>query len=251
MTQQESAQYAEKGKGNGKSRNIFARTAAALTPLATIATAIATIMTSAVAILGVVVHSKNAELHQASTIASSQAKQIKNQTRQIQQLEQAPSVTATTGQSATAGSNPGGPVTNVPRYLSDQTPTVNSGELSTGQQVIANEPYVHSLLFDCDAGVNGTPDEAFDVAGYSTLTAEVGVPDNMPNATGVLATVTFSNEAGQQVGQPVQVSLGHPVSVALPIKGVTQLGMTCDGRSRQTNQPVDGFQVAMGNAGIS
>jgi hypothetical protein len=73
----------------------------------------------------------------------------------------------------------------------------------------------------------------------------------MQGATDMIATITFTNESGQQVGQPVRVWLGHPVNVTLDIKGVTQLGMTCAGVNRQTNQDSSDFQVALGNAAVS
>jgi hypothetical protein len=122
--------------------------------------------------------------------------------------------------------------------------------VNSGQQVIAAKSYPDTVTWGC--GDSSAPNEAYDVAGNSVFTAEVGIPDNTQYVTGVVATVTFSNESGQQIGQPVQVSLGHPASVRLNIKGVTQLGMTCTGRNRQTSQPTDTtFSVALGNGGVS
>ena len=137
------------------------------------------------------------------------------------------------------------------KYLSDLTPTVDNGNLFTGQQVITAQPYPKSILFACNGGSGNQPEEAYDVAGNSTFTAEAGIPDNMQNATDVIATITFSNESGQQIGTPVQVSLGHPIKVKLSIGGVTQLGMTCAGRHASTSQAVYDFQVALGNSGVS
>lgn len=61
--------------------------------------------------------------------------------------------------------------------------------------------------------------------------------------------MTFSNESGQQIGKPVEVSLGHPVKLSLPIGGVTQLGLTCNGRDRRTSEVANGFKVTLGDAG--
>ena len=137
-------------------------------------------------------------------------------------------------------------------YLSDLTATVDDAGLSTGQVVITARPYTSSISFACDGGGGaGRPDEAYDVAGSSTFTAEVGIADNMQNATDVIATVTFSNESGQLLGKPVQVSLGHPAKLTLSIGNVTQLGLTCSGRNAQTDQTASAFQVTLGNASVS
>jgi hypothetical protein len=214
-----------------------------MTSVAGIATAIATITTSASAVLGVVVHHQATQLHQANTQVSEQAKTIQQLHGQVH--------TASTP-APSAGSTPA--VGNAARYLSNLTPTINNMGVQTGQQVISTQPYPNSISFACAGteGLNGQPDEAYDVAGSSTFTAEVGLADNTYGVTSVIATLTFSNEAGQQLSKPVEVSLGHPVQVTLNVTGVTQLGLSCVGRDAHTNQAAAAsFSVALGNAGIS
>jgi len=230
-----------------KEGGILKRVGGGLTSLAGIATAVATITTSTAAVLGVVVHSKTTQLQQAQAQVSSQAKQIQHQAIQVHQLQQAAGTPTASPQTT-----PTDGVTGVLHYLSNKTPTVGNANPGVGQVVIAAKPYVNSISFDCNGDeYGGAPDVAFDVAGSTTFTTEVGIPDDTPDVTGFIATITFSNESGQQIGQPIQVSLGHPVSAALNITGVTQLGMTCVGRDRQTNNAVSGFQVGLGDAGVS
>jgi hypothetical protein len=218
----------------------LSRAAAGMTSVAGIATAIATITTSASAVLGVVVNHQATQLHRVNTQASRQAQTIQQLQDQVHASSSAPS----------AGRTPA--VGDAARYLSNLTPTVDDAIVQQGQQVIAAQPYANSISFGCDGPQgNGQPDEAYDVAGSSTFTAEVGIADNTQSVTSVIATVTFSNESGQQLGKPVQVSLGHPVPVTLNITGVTQLGMTCVGLEAHTNQVANGFDVVMGNAGVS
>jgi hypothetical protein len=233
----------------GEREGILARMARRLTSIAGITAAIATITTSAAAVLGVVVHTKTTQLHQAHALASSQAQQIHQQARQLQHLQQSPPPTPTPSTAATPGTS--AQVTNVAHYLSNETPTVDDDNLNSGQEVISAKPYPNSIEFACNGASSDGPGEAFDVAGSTTFTAEVGIPDDSEDVTGVLATVTFSNEAGQQIGQQIRVSLGHPVPVRLNVSGVTQLGMTCNGVHQQTNQLADGFDVALGNGGVS
>ena len=225
---------------------VLSRMAAAMTSVAGITTALTTIMTSVAAVLGLVVHHQSAQLQQAHAVVSQQARQIRQLTASNTAASKAPA-------SPGAASSPGpASVANVGHYLSDLTATVDDGGLSTGQVVIVARPYPNSISFDCDGGGGaGRPDEAYDVAGSSTFTAEVGIADNMQNATNVIATVTFTNESGQLLGKPVQVSLGHPVKLQLSIGSVTQLGMTCNGRDAQTDQVANAFQVALGDASVS
>jgi cell division protein FtsL len=261
VTQQEENRASrEARKEDEQPKGFLRRLAAALTSLSAIATAIATIATSGVAILGVIVHNKSTELSHARTVTSSQAQQIHHQSQRIsalnQQVASAQAAASAASASASAPSPSAAPSAapsaqfgNIATYLSDQNPIADNAELGTGEQVIKTVPYPHSISFDCSSG--GTPGEAFNVAGSSTLSGEIGIPDDSPNATGVIATVIFTDEANRQVGKPVQVSLGHPVRISMPIQGVIQLGMTCTGRDQGTNEQANGFQVAIGDAGVS
>lgn len=225
---------------------LLSRISAGLTSFAGLTTAVATIMTSATAILGVVVHHQATQLQQAHAQVSQQAQQI---TRLRTQASTAAS--RRTGQGAPAAPAPAASSSPL-HYFSNMNPTVDNTDVQDGQQVIAATPYVNTITFGCDGAQSGQPDEAYDVAGSSTFTAEVGIPDNMQGATDAIATITFSNESEQQIGKTVQVWLGHPASVSMDVTGVTQLGITCDARDRRTNQQQDGyFAVSLGNAGIS
>jgi hypothetical protein len=230
-------------KRDGARGGVLSRIAAGMASMAGIATAVATITTSAAAVLGVVVQHKDTQLHQVNAQASRQA-------QTIQQLQGQVHAATASSPSPSASSTPA--VGNAARYLSNLTPTIGNSSYNDSQQVISAQPYPNSVSFSCDGPQgNGQPDMAYDVAGSSTLTAEVGIADDTQSVTGVIATVTFTNEAGQQLGKPVQVSLGHPVPVTLNITGVTQLGMACVGRDAHTSQVANGFNVALGNAGIS
>lgn len=225
------------------SKGILGRISSGMTSVAGITAAVATITTSAAAVLGVVVH------HQAAQLQHAHA-QVSQQAQQITALQSRPTPTPSAAPSA-AGSASGAELSSVAHYLSNLNATVDDADLNTGQVVIGAKPYVNSISFDCQGADGDQPDEAYDVAGSSTFTAEVGIADDMTGATDVIATVTFTDESGQQIGKPVQVSLGHPVQVSLNISGVTQLGMTCNGRDQRSSQVANGFQVALGSAGVS
>jgi hypothetical protein len=225
----------------------LSRIAGTMSSVAGIATAIATIMTSLTAVFGFVIHHQTTQLQQANQQVSRQAHQI-----QALQSSQAAQRAVTSTPSTTASPDPSPGLGSVADNLSNLSPTVDNQSVESDQQVIAAVPYPNSIAFGCNGSQGGQPDEAYDVAGHTVFTAEVGLADNTQNVTGVIATVVFSNEAGQVIGKGVQVSLGHPKKVTLDISGITQLGMTCDGRTAQTGQTAPyQFNVVLGDATIS
>jgi hypothetical protein len=227
----------------GHRGGLFGWMGSALKSVAGIMTALAAIATAAATILGFKVHDQTTQLAQVRVIVSQQAQQIHHLSHRG-----APSPAASAAGGGTGGN---GTLAAGGRYLGDLSPTVDNAGVSTGQQVISAKQYTKSVLFDCEGGNGDQPDVAYDVAGSSAFTAVVGIPDNMTNATDVTATVTITNEADQRLGHSVQVSLGHPATVRLPINGVTQLGITCVGRDVRTGQQTTGFQVAIGNPRVS
>ena len=234
-----------------KRRGFFARLTSGLTSLAGFMTALATIMTSASAILGLVVHHQSQQLQQAHAQVSHQAQQITQLQHKVTTSTSTPRTTTTPTPAATPSSGPGAQVTGQGNYLSSLNPTVDNAGYDNGAQVMSAKSYPNSVELSCSGGSASQPGIAYNVAGNTTFTAEIGIPDNMSNATDVTATITFSDESGQQVGKPVQVSLGHPASVSLNIKGITQLGMTCNGVDDANNQSTSGFDVALGSAAVS
>ena len=56
------------------------------------------------------------------------------------------------------------------------------------------------------------------VAGYKTLAATFGIPNNAADAAGNSATIKVYKD-GTELGQPVTVALDHPQRVSLPLQG--------------------------------
>jgi hypothetical protein len=231
---------------NGRRRGVGSRLGRAFKSFAGFMTAVAAIATATATILGLMVSHQSTQLAQIRVTVSQQAQQIH---RMKAATLPAPSPTATGN--ASQGGQGGHVLASGGRFLSDLAPTVDNAYSSTGQQVIVAKSYPDTVSFDCNGPSGDQPDEAYDVAGSTSFTAVVGIPDNTQYVTDVIATVTFSNEADQRIGKPVQVSLGHPARVTLDTAGVTQLGVTCTGHNAGTGQSASGFQVALGNAHVS
>lgn len=229
----------QKGPGKGRLGTAVKSFGGFMTALAAIATAVATI-------LGLVVHHQSAQLADIRVTVSQQA-------QQIHQLKVSTSPQPAATPTGNGGTQTGPSPAQLPsgsHYISDLTATVNNSVADHGQAVMIAKPYPNSVSFYCEGPDGDQPDVAYDVAGSTTFTSVIGIPDNMSGATNVIATVTFTDQAGQRVGKPFQVSLGHTVTVNLNISGVAQLGMTCIGRDARTDQTETSFQVAMGDAHI-
>lgn len=207
--------------------------------------AVTSLLTASTAFLGYfTVHQSTQLKHQGQTIAAqrSQISQLKQSLQATPSAPHSPPPSASSSDSINGGAGPAGGV-----YLSALSPTVNGA--NTGPQTIKNLSYTNSVSFDCP-GSPSTPYVAYDVSGYHTFTALVGLADNTQNAIGDEGTVTFTDQNNRQLGKAVTVALGSPARVTLNIVGVTQLGATCVGRNVATQSWVD-IPVVLGNAAVS
>ncbi len=209
------------------------------TPASGILASVATIVAAVASVLAA---HQTARVDQLTIVVHQQQLQIRRaqQTTPTQQPGGAP---------ATSGATGGASLQNG-AYLSALQPTVDNGDLSTGSQVMSAKPYPDSVTFLCLPASGGQPTEAFDVAGHTLFTAVVGIPDDTSNVTGVDETVTFANQSGSRLMNPVTVSLGRPATVRLNITGVTQLAISCTGINTQTQQSANDNAVTLGNAEI-
>jgi hypothetical protein len=204
---------------------------------------LASVATIVAAVASVLAAHQTARVDQLTIVVRQQQAQIKR-AQLSTRSEQHGGTTATSGDT-------GGASLQGSDYLSALQPTVDNGDLGAGSQVMSAKPYPDSVTFNCLPASGGQPAEAFDVAGHTLFTAVVGIPDDTSDVTGVDETVTFSNQSGTRLMNPVTVSLGHPATVTLNITGVTQLAVTCTGINTQTQQSTNGNPITLGNAQIS
>ncbi|HET8659202.1 MAG TPA: hypothetical protein VFM55_09415 [Micromonosporaceae bacterium] len=89
----------------------------------------------------------------------------------------------------------------------------------------------------------------WNVAGYQTFTATLGIADDTSDAFGAIASMTFYDEDGRQLTKPIDVRMGHPQPVRIPLAGVVHLRLTCSGRDARTNE-TRGFRSSLGDPAI-
>jgi len=131
------------------------------------------------------------------------------------------------------------------RYL-DEIDKINGGWSQGGPVYFSGREYPRSVTLDCESS---TDYFVWEVAGYRTLKATIGVDDDTHDAIGGIAELIFYDQDGHQLGKPVDVSLGHSKPISLSLAGVVQLRVTCAGHDSKTH---DGrsFTAALGNGQI-
>lgn len=139
--------------------------------------------------------------------------------------------------------------------LSSLTPVQSSvdGFTTNGPQQIGTTTYADAIRFSCSAPISGFGYNSlvYAVAGYQTLDATFGIPDNASNAAGNSATIKFSKDGGStELGQPITIGLDRPQRVSLPLQGSSQLEISCVA-ANQTGSNGDDIDVAIGEATLS
>jgi len=124
------------------------------------------------------------------------------------------------------------------------SPVDNGDGVSSNVDVsISNVDYPNSVTLNC--ANSATTD--WDVAGYASFTATLGIPDTARGATGSTITMTFANENGQTLAV-AKTSIGQPANVRIALTGVHRLAISC---TRQSSNGYGYNQVALGNASFS
>ena len=152
-----------------------------------------------------------------------------------------PTGTATDTTSATASStSAAGAGAAQAVYLSQATPVDDGGALTSPvDATISNVDYPNSIQQTAE-GPSGT-NTVWDVAQYTTFTAEVGIDDSQA-ADGQTARIVFLNESSVQLGS-VEVAIGSPKVVKIALKGAVHFDIDCIADSGDA-----GYQVTFGNA---
>jgi len=131
-----------------------------------------------------------------------------------------------------------------PPFGTEYLPAPVDGDVYTQQDVhISDIDYANSSSFYCPT--SGLID--WNVAGYSTFTAQYGIPDDAQYATGITNTITFTDQNGKTLDVQT-TSIGQPVKLSFSVSGVDRLIMSC---ARQGSNNSANNLVALGNASLS
>jgi hypothetical protein len=74
----------------------------------------------------------------------------------------------------------------------------------------------------------GSQHMIYEVTGYKTLSATIGIPDDASGASGLTANFTFTkNGPTDPLGPPYSVEIDASQKVTIPLDGATQLSINC------------------------
>jgi hypothetical protein len=133
-------------------------------------------------------------------------------------------------------------------YLDEIDDTDRNGGFRRESVNMAGVNYLRSVQFTCN-GKNTY--FVFPVAGFQTLTFQLGIDDATEDAFGLAADVTFYGDSGRQLGKKLTAALGPAKKVDLDIRGVNQLKIKCYGRDSRTNEHEPVPYIAFGEAVLS
>lgn len=130
-------------------------------------------------------------------------------------------------------------------YLDTMDPVNNNALHDVGPVTFSAKRYPRSVTMSCYRASNNYVE--WNVAGSSSFAATLGVSDDTSNAFGAIAEFIFYDQDGHQLGKPFDVSVGHAAPVALDLRSVVHLRVTCSGRDSKTNAE-HYFYAALGDA---
>ena len=123
---------------------------------------------------------------------------------------------------------------------------------ANGAQQIDNSTYQDGIRFSCSANSDsyGYNSVTYNVAGYKTLTATIGVPPDATNAGGNSASIEFYKDGtSTQLHLPVTVALDSPQTVTVNLQGASQLQINCT--AANAGGGGDDIDVVLGNATLT
>jgi hypothetical protein len=128
-------------------------------------------------------------------------------------------------------------------FLGDPVDDAESDASSGVDSHISGVDYSYSATLGCPLAADNVID--WDVAGYRTFMAMVGIADNESGALRETATVTFFDQDKHLLGT-AKVSLDHPQPVKLTLNGANRLQVTC------TISPASStvFDLSLGNGAL-
>lgn len=146
---------------------------------------------------------------------------------------------------AADGGGPGAPVADLSRLTPVQE--FNVSKVRSGPVRIGGTTYADSVRFTCDSGGHDSSgDLDYAVTGYRSMSAVLGIPDDV-NAPGDSMTITFfNNGTGPQTSSPVVITPGHPHTVHLHFSASSQLEISCAAVNQAGTARY--MQLALGNA---
>jgi hypothetical protein len=128
--------------------------------------------------------------------------------------------------------------------------TVNTGGGWPANETISGQRYEESVHLYCSDRVGGSK-VGWDVAGFRTFTATIGIADGASGAIGAIGHVTITDQDEKALITPLDTKLGSPQTVNIALNGTVQIVISCNGYDSKTNRPRNLFTITLGNAAVA
>jgi hypothetical protein len=131
--------------------------------------------------------------------------------------------------------------------LTNLDPIAGGGNISQEAVKIQGIDYGTADVLICYAGEH---DDTWDVSGYKKMTVTLGIPSaDSPSEVGAEVKVLFTNN-GTPLVPTATSSIGHVVTLTVPLTGVDQLTIGCTDVHGPSGGGASNIRVALANATI-
>ncbi|MFF3576166.1 hypothetical protein [Streptomyces mirabilis] len=122
--------------------------------------------------------------------------------------------------------------------------TLAGGSVNASPATLLGRSYPKAVRLNCDeAGKSAV----YNVSGYKTLQASVGIASDSYNAIGSVGSVSLTSASGNPIGRPVETRSSSVTKLSVDISGQDQVKITCV-MTKTGSEGMSYFTTALGDA---
>ncbi|MFE7838460.1 hypothetical protein ACFU53_21095 [Streptomyces sp. NPDC057474] len=129
-------------------------------------------------------------------------------------------------------------------YLADLDEVTGGGDAVSAPATMLGQNYPKAVRLNCNETGKSV---VYNVSGYKTLRAEVGIAADSYNAIKSVGDVWVSSAAGNRIGQPVETRSSAVRTLSVDISGQDQVQITCV-MTKSGSEGKSYFTMALGDA---
>lgn len=129
-------------------------------------------------------------------------------------------------------------------FLADLGVVDGGGSVNASPATLLGRSYPKAVRLNCDeAGKSAV----YNVSGYKTLQASVGIASDSYNAIGSVGSVSVTSASGNPIGRPVETRSSSVTKLSVDISGQDQVKITCV-MTKTGSEGMSYFTTALGDA---
>jgi hypothetical protein len=142
------------------------------------------------------------------------------------------------------GDPSGSPAPGRRTFLADLGVVSGGGEADASPATLLGRSYPKAVRLNCDETGKSA---VYNVSGYKTLQASVGIASDSYNAIGSVGSVSVTSASGNQIGRPVETRSSSVTKLSVDISGQDQVQITCV-MTKTGSEGKSYFTTALGDA---